>query len=134
MGGVGPLVRWLVAGLTTIAGFAVTAWICGALVLPMVLQDGGARWGVAGGLGAAVAALAALWGQSFATAGEPGEGARPGGAAASTTTTTAIRPGDTRNTISGGSFHGPVIQGRDISGPGVGGGIEPRVTDPDRQD
>ena len=53
-----PLIRWLIAGLVTVAAFAVATLICGIVVLPTIMKDGGARWGVAGGLGVAVAALA----------------------------------------------------------------------------
>jgi hypothetical protein len=127
-----PLVRWLVAGLVTVAAFAGATFICGALVLPTVMKDGGVRWGIAGGLGVAVAALAALWGCSFATV----EGAKDAGAlpSAGGPTTIVTGPGTTRNKISGGTFHGPVIQGRDISGPAIGGTSPPRTGDPGPQD
>ncbi len=58
--------RWVVAGLVTVAGFAVPTWLCGVLVLPSVLEDSGVRWSVAAGVGAAVAALAGMWGYGFA--------------------------------------------------------------------
>jgi hypothetical protein len=94
-----------VAALVTIAAFAVATWVCGAFVFPM--RDGGVRWGIAGGLGVAVAALAALWGHSYATQEheQPAVGAAPGAPTGAESTS---------NTISGGAFHGPVIQGRDI--------------------
>jgi hypothetical protein len=126
------LVRWLVAGLVTVAAFAGATWICGALALPIVMKDGGVRWGIAGGLGVAVAALAALWGHSFATA-ERVEDAAPL-ASAGEPTTIVTGPGTTRNEISGGTFHGPVIQGRDISEPAIGGSSPPRTGDPGPQD
>ena len=97
--------RWTVAFLVTVASFAAATWICGALILTM--RDAGLRWTIAGSLGVAVAALAALWGHSYATAGhhEPVAG------------TTSSRPADTGggNNISGGTFHGPVVQARDIT-------------------
>jgi hypothetical protein len=65
------------------------------------------RWGIAGGLGVAVAALAALWGHSYATS----EHAQP---AAEESHAAPADTGRTGNMISGGTFHGPVIQGRDI--------------------
>ena len=68
--------RWLVAVMVTVAAFAMTTWICGALILPVVMRDPGVRWGVAGACGVAVAALAALWGHSFASAGRS-EDTRP---------------------------------------------------------
>lgn len=127
-----PLVRWLVAGLVTVAAFAGATWICGALALPTVMKDGGVRWGVAGSLGVAVAALAALWGHSFATAERAKDAAPLPSAGEPATTVTG--PGTTRNKISGGTFHGPVIQGRDITGPPIGGSSPPRTGDPGPQD
>ncbi|WP_327349068.1 hypothetical protein [Streptomyces europaeiscabiei] len=59
--------RWAAAGLVTVTGFTVPTWLCGALVLPPVLDDPAIRWSVASALGAAVAALAGMWGYGFAT-------------------------------------------------------------------
>jgi hypothetical protein len=59
--------RWLVAVVVTVAAFGVSLWVCGALLLPLWLKSGADRWGVAAGLGVAVAALAALWGASWAS-------------------------------------------------------------------
>jgi len=111
-----PALGWMVAVLVTIAAFAVVTWVCGAFVLPM--RDGGVRWGIAGGLGVAVAGLAALWGHSYATAEHEHPAAEEAHAAPADT-------GRTSNKISGGTFHGPVIQGRDIgavtlTGPAAG--------------
>jgi hypothetical protein len=71
-------VRWLVAAVVTVAAFGVSLWVCGALLSPLVLKSGADRWVVAAGLGVAVAALAALWGASWAVQSEdsssgPGE-------------------------------------------------------------
>jgi hypothetical protein len=107
-----------VAVVVTVAGFALATGVCGALVLPPVMKDPAIRWGMAGGLGVAVAALAALWGHSFAT----GEHSAPAGSGNGTTPAPGTTgPGATRNTIRGGTFQGPVIQGRDFSGPITGG-------------
>jgi len=70
--------RWLVAVVVTIAAFGVSLWLCGALLLPLILKSEADRWVVAAGLGVAVAALAALWGASWAGQSEdsssgPGE-------------------------------------------------------------
>ena len=101
-----PIVRWLVAVLVTVAAFAVAAWVCGALILAALMKDAGIRWGVAGSLGVAVAALAALWGHSLATGGQSTETVlAPAAASAPTTTTTGS--GDTRNEISSGTSTGP---------------------------
>lgn len=116
------IVRWSVAGLVTIAVFALVSWICGALALPHVMKDPGVRWGVAGALGVAVAALAALWGHSFAIGEQPaGTNSRNDPGPASKTTGS----GSTRNRIIGGIFHGPVFQGRDISGPASSDSVPP---------
>jgi hypothetical protein len=71
-------IRWLVAAMVTVAAFGVGLWACGALLLPLWLKSGADRWVVAAGLGVAVAALAALWGASWAGKSEesssgPGE-------------------------------------------------------------
>jgi hypothetical protein len=65
------IVRWWVAALVTVTTFSLSTWICGALVLPAVMKDPAVRWGVAAGLGVAMAALAALWGHSYATTHPP---------------------------------------------------------------
>jgi hypothetical protein len=59
-------VRWGVAGLVTIAAFAVVTWVAGDFVLTAVLKSQADRWVVASALGVAVAALTALWGHSWA--------------------------------------------------------------------
>lgn len=61
------LARWGAAGLVTAAVFAVVTWATGAFALAGVLRSDGDRWVVASALGVAVAALAALWGHSWAT-------------------------------------------------------------------
>ena len=126
------MVRWLVASLVTITAFAMATLICGALILPTVMKDPGVRWGVAGALGVAVAALAALWGHSFATAERSTDAAHTTSATAPTTTIT--RPGTTSNKISGGTFHQPVIQARDIYRPAIDGSIPPQTSDSGQQD
>ncbi|WP_327123588.1 hypothetical protein [Streptomyces sp. NBC_01727] len=74
-------VRWVAAVLVTAAAFAVPTWLCGAVVLPPALKDPAIRWGVAAALGAALAALAAAWGHSFAsrTGGESSQPVPAGG-------------------------------------------------------
>lgn len=83
---VGRTARWWVAGLVTAAAFGLAAGISGAFLLPVVMRSAADRWVVAAGLGVAVAALAALWGQSWATREDGGEvrghPARPGATAA----------------------------------------------------
>jgi hypothetical protein len=122
-----PTLRWAAAVLVTIAAFAAATWICGAFVLPM--RDGVVRWGIAGALGVAVAALAALWGHSYATAEHQEPAVEEAHAA-------PADAGRTSNKISGGTFHGLVIQGRDIgtidlTGPATG---RPAQTPPSATD
>jgi hypothetical protein len=77
--GVGRMVRWCVAGLTAAAAFGLTAWLAGAFVLPLVMKSGADRWAVAVGLASAVAAVAGVWGQWWATRESAGPGAGPAG-------------------------------------------------------
>ena len=83
-----PIARWLAAALVTVASFAAVVWICGALILPSFMKDASIRWGVAGALGVAMAALAALWGHSFATGGQPADTASTGSPSATPKTAT----------------------------------------------
>jgi hypothetical protein len=81
----GRVAGWCAAGLVTVAAFSAATWISGAFALPGVLKSGPDRWVVAAGLGVAVAALAALWGHSWATRGREarsGRGGRGSGPAA----------------------------------------------------
>jgi hypothetical protein len=63
----GGVARWWIAGLVTAAAFAVATWVAGEYALSLVMRSAADRWVVAAGLGVAVAALAAMWGQSWAT-------------------------------------------------------------------
>jgi hypothetical protein len=68
-------VKWWVAGLMAVAAFGAATWLSGAFILPFVMESNSDRWVVAAGLGVALAAPVALWGQSWATresAAEPG--------------------------------------------------------------
>jgi hypothetical protein len=106
-----PILRWSVAGLVTIAVFVVTTWLCGALALPHVLKDPAARWGIAGALGVALAALAALWGHSFA---EGRQRATTTSSSPQSAVSMRTGSGDVHNEIGGGTFHRRVTQSRDI--------------------
>ena len=59
--------RWTVAGLVTVAAFAVTTWVSGVFVFMRLLPSPDTRWPVAVTIGAAAAAFTGLWGQSWAT-------------------------------------------------------------------
>src|SRR5260370_9352701 len=91
-GDVKQIVRWWVAALVTVTTFSLSTWICGALVLPPVMKDPAIRWGVAAGLGVAMAAPAALWGPSVATARPPAV-ASPTTPGSAGNKETASRPG-----------------------------------------
>lgn len=116
-------VRWCIAGLATAATFSAVTWICGALALSALRLDSGARWGIAGGAGVAVAALTALWGHGFATQAE--EDADQEEKTKNPAATTG--DGSTSNEI-GGDVKGSVLQARDLYGPVTFG-----VTDPPRR-
>lgn len=92
--------RWAMAVSVTVAAFAVPTWLSGALVLPLMLKDPAIRWGLASALGAALAALAAAWGHSFAT--RTGEESRP-------------------QTPSGASVHATGVRSVAVSGNPTGG-------------
>jgi tetratricopeptide (TPR) repeat protein len=68
---VGRSARWGLAVGATVAAFALPTWLCGVWILASAIPDDGQRWGVASGLGVALAALAALWGYGFATNDRP---------------------------------------------------------------
>jgi len=59
--------RWLVAGLAAAAVFTGSAWICGMFLLPPVVASADVRWLLSVGLGSALAAVVALWGNWWAT-------------------------------------------------------------------
>ena len=91
--------RWGGAVLVSATGFALGWWVCARLIK----LDEGISLGVAGAVLAILLAVAAWW--------------VPGGADSKEADTAAgPRAGPTTNAISGGTFNGPVIQGRDITG------------------
>jgi len=108
---VGRTVKWWLAGLVTVTVFGLAAWVSGAFLLPAVMRSAADRWVVAAGFGVAVAALAALWGQSWAT--------REGGGAASGTGRRPGRPGATatgeRSIAAGGDIGGIASTGDDAT-------------------
>ena len=69
--------RWIVAGLMTLAAFAVTTCVTEVFLFTQWLPSPDTRWStVAVTTGAAVAAFIGLWGQSWATE-SGGQGSRP---------------------------------------------------------
>jgi tetratricopeptide (TPR) repeat protein len=101
--------RWSVAALVTVASFAVATFLCGAVLLTM--RDAAVRWGIAAGLGVAVAALAALWGHSYATAVPERSEHQPLDPAQ----TADSRAGGSGNVNTGAILFSPVVQGRNIT-------------------
>ncbi|MBB6076980.1 hypothetical protein [Streptomyces paradoxus] len=91
--------------MTTVA-FAGTTWLCGALLLPPVMNDSAVRWTVACGAGAAMAALAAMWGHGFAGGRRAAPGPAPRGAAEPGSRSVAIRGSNSGN-VSTGDRHVP---------------------------
>ncbi|MFE4670593.1 hypothetical protein ACFRI7_37195 [Streptomyces sp. NPDC056716] len=109
--------RWLVAGGVTATAFAVPTLVCGAWVLPALVADAGARWGVASALGAAVAALTVLWGQGFAATGGGRTAPVPGAA--------TVHASGVRAVAVGGSVRGDIS-----TGDGGGRGAAPSSAGP----
>jgi hypothetical protein len=64
---VGRAGRWMVAFLVAAAAFAVATWASEVFLFTRWLPSPDARWPVAAVVGAAAAAFAGLWGQSWAT-------------------------------------------------------------------
>ncbi|WP_051969114.1 hypothetical protein [Kitasatospora azatica] len=81
------------AGIVTLLAFAVPVWLCGAVVLPSLLKDPAIRWPLASTLGAALAALAAVWGQGFATSGQGTTGQTPSAPSVQATPARAVAIG-----------------------------------------
>lgn len=95
------MLRWWASGLVVIAVFGVATWVSGAFLLPLVIKSAADRWVLAAGLGVAMAALAALWGQSWATDDSPAE---PGDAKSAN-----------RSVTTGGNITGIVSTGDDTN-------------------
>ncbi|MFI8951965.1 hypothetical protein ACIGO6_36400 [Streptomyces sp. NPDC053750] len=89
--------------MVTVASFATVTSLCGALVLPLVMEDAALRWGLASAMGAALAALAAAWGHGFATRipHNPGQ-TPPGGTAQAQAPRSVAVAGDNSGSISTG--------------------------------
>jgi hypothetical protein len=101
--------RWWVAGIMTVAVFAVTVWILAAYVLSPMIGPAGDRWVVATGAGTSAAALAALWGQWWAARADT-ETSDKGGK--------AMHPHDAyedRSVTAGGDITGIASTGDDAS-------------------
>jgi hypothetical protein len=102
----GRLARWCLAGTVTIVVFVAVTWVSGAFVLPHLMRSADIRWLVAASLGVAVAALAALWGHSFAT----------GDASAAVVAGRTVTASGERSIAVGGDVSGTVSTGDRKSG------------------
>lgn len=58
--------KWLVAALVAGGSFAVAVWLAKLALKAVGLAGGDVTWGIATSFGVAMAALAALWGKTFA--------------------------------------------------------------------
>ena len=107
----------------TIATLAATTWICGAFVLPM--HDGSVRWNIATGVGGTVAALALAWGAFYANAKDDQPACTSGKAQQA-----GADQSPAGLSITGGTFYGPVMHGKEIrvNLKGHGAGSPPPVT------
>ena len=114
--------RWAVAVAGSAAGFALAWWACQGLVG----ADEGVSLGVAGAVLAVLLAVAAWWAP---------RGVGSGGAeSAGREQVSPVREetGNVTNEISGGTFRGPVLQGRDFTGLTFGAAPASRPEDPDQ--
>ena len=117
--------RWGVVVVVSAAGFALTWWVCQALIG----LDEGVSLGVAGAVLAVLLAVAAWWAPREArSGGADGAGQLKHAAPAPVREET----GAVENTISGGTFSGPVLQGRDFTGQMFGTSPSPPAVPPSR--
>jgi hypothetical protein len=107
--GVDRFGRWLLAVTVTAVAFAVSTWLCGALLLPRVMDDSAVRWTVACGAGAAISALAAMWGHGFAGGGRAAPGPAPRGAADPPGSRSVAVRGSNSGNVSTGDRNAPRI-------------------------
>jgi hypothetical protein len=104
-------VRWGVAVVVSAAGFALAWWICEK---PIRLDED-VSLGIAGAVLAVLLAVVAWWAPLKSGRGGADSSGRqqaPSG---------GEEAGGVANTISGGTFSGPVLQGRDFTGLNFGG-------------
>jgi hypothetical protein len=72
------MARRNIAWVVTVVAVALSTWISGALILPLLINNSDVQWGLASSIGVSAGALAALWGHSFAARTEEVLAASPG--------------------------------------------------------
>ena len=102
--------RWWLAGVVTLIAFLAVTWVVTACLPASWLKDANQRLLVGSGAGAAVAALVALWGKTFATA--KAAHAEPESAARAASARTVTIAGNNRGIASAGD-RARNIQGTD---------------------
>jgi hypothetical protein len=113
--------RWGGAVAVSAAGFALAWWICQELIG----ADEGVSLGVAGAVLAVLVAVAAWWAPRDADSGGA-DGARREQVPAA-----GKQAGNVTNAISGGTFHGTVLQGGDFTGLTFGASPDAPATRPE---
>jgi hypothetical protein len=99
------------------AGFALAWWVC----QERIRLDEGVSLGIAGAVFAVLLAVAAWWAPRGADSGEADGAGRE-------------QTGSVANTISGGTFSGPVLQGQDFTGLTFGASPVAPVSPPEDPD
>jgi hypothetical protein len=99
------VIRWSMTVAIGAAGFALAWWVCQELIR----LDEGISLGIASAVLAVLLAVGAWWApRGVDSGGADGAMREQAGAVREKT-------GDVENTISGGTFSGPVLQGRDFT-------------------
>ena len=115
--------RWGGAVVVSAAGFALAWWVCESLIR----LDEAVSLGIAGAVLAVLLAVTAWWApRNVGKVGEDGAGREQA-------SPVREKSGTMTNAISGGTFSGPVLQGRDFTGLTFGASPVPpaRPEDPD---
>jgi len=112
--------RWGMAVGIGAAGFVLAWWVCQELIR----LDEGISLGIAGAVLAVVLAVGSWW----APRGADGRGTD--GTMREQAPPVQAKAAEVENTISGGTFSGPVLQGRDFTGLTFGASPAPPASQP----
>lgn len=118
------VVRWGMVVAIGAAAFALSWWVC----QERIQLDEGISLGIAGAVLAILLAVSAWWAPRGADSG----GAD--GAMREKASPALEKTGDVENTISGGTFSGPVLQGRDFTSMTFGASPAAPVSQPEDLD